>query len=166
MFTFILFVMISAILIGLCVISFKPFAKKGWLCLLGSYVFLLYSSFKFGFHWLLILIYGILFLIGLVLWISIEKEERENIESAQSISGGINNFFQNLAGKASGDSSFLGSIFGSLANEASGRVNNMLGVNDVPASDKADTGHLFNVLYLVATIICIIVLAIIYKVQN
>lgn len=157
---------VSIYLLVLCGMSCQRFSKKGWLCDLFAFAFFVYGSVKFGFHPVFLIISIILLIVSIVIWVLIEKEETENQETANSLSGGVNSIFQNLADSASGGNSILGSIFGSAANEASSRINNKLGFNRVNPSELAGAGHGLNWFYVLSVIIYVVVSGIIYKVNN
>ena len=82
MYSIIALIVLNVLSFGALLNCKKPFAQKGWLTLLFSYGELWVAFFSFRMKWWILLIFGIVALIGVCLWISIEIENEENKRNA------------------------------------------------------------------------------------
>ena len=157
--------LITLVLLMLCAVitlkkSKKPFPKRGWLCLLFSYAALWVAFFSFGFKWWILLIFGIVFIVGLCIWISVEQENKESLQLSTDAQSAVPDALGNLANNISRDSIFAKTFFGSLANAASEVINNKLGEHGLftpQESESTNSGRTINKIFFFATLVCIIV---------
>ena len=135
--------------------SQKKFSKKGYMCPFFCFISLGIAFFAFGIKWWIMLLFLLFLIWTIFLWITIEKENNENIETATGAAESVNNFFGNIANSLSGGNSFLNDVFGAVANATSSRVNDKFGFDSYEESTEAPAGRIFNKVYFVASLIVI-----------
>lgn len=163
MFSIIALIVLNVLSFGALLNCKKPFAQKGWLTLLFSYGALWVAFFSFRMKWWILLIFGIVALIGVCLWISIEIENEENKRNAAEMQGGVSGFFGGIAKKISGNSEFAQTVFGSIADGVSSYANQKLGNYNVQEAENSNAGRGLNTFFFLASLACVAITAIFFR---